>query len=59
MKIDEPVEIDDPFETEQMEKEMKIKDLKITLYISIIMTRYNMFYVVLLKAKVINHVERD
>ena len=59
MKIDEPVEIDDPFETEQMEKEMKIKDLKITLYISIIMTRYNMFYVVLLKAIVINHVKRD
>ena len=56
MKIDEPIEIDkmdDPFETEQMEKEMKIKDLKMTSYISISMTRYKMFYLVLLEAKII------
>ena len=31
MEIDEPMEMDDPFETEQMEKEMKIKDLKMIL----------------------------
>ena len=32
---------------------MKIKHLKMTLYISITMTRYKMIYVVLLEAKVI------
>ena len=53
MEIDEPMEMDHPFETEQMEKEMKIKDLKKTSYISLTMTRYKMFYVVMLKTKII------
>ena len=51
MEIDEPMEMDDPFETEQMEKEMKIKDLKMTSCISLTMTCYKIFYVVLLEAK--------
>ena len=49
-EVDEPMKIDDPFETEQIEIEMKIKDSKVTSYISITMTRYKMFYVVLLEA---------
>ena len=59
IKIDEPMEIDDPFETTQMEKEPKIKDLKMTSYISITMTRYKMFYVVLLEAKIIKPEDRS
>ena len=47
------MEMDDPFETEQMGKVIKIKHLKMTSYISITMTRYKMFYMVLLEAKII------
>ena len=53
MEIDEPMEMDDPLETEQVEKEMKIKNLKVTWCISLTMTRYKIFYVVLLEAKII------